>query len=325
MAILVTGGSGFVGLNLVERLLGRGESVVALGANPAPAAALAELSRLPGRLAAIEGDVRDGAELARLMAAHGVDRIIHAAAITAGEERDREAPRLVAEVNYLGTVAVLEAARRQGVERIVYAGTGAVYGAAGLLAEGLLDEAEHLPVPGSLYGISKYAAERTCLRLKALWGLDLVVARLAMAFGPWEHESGLRDRMSLPLQATRLAEAGAEAVLPDAEFRDWIYAPDLAEGLVMLLDAPAPAQDLYHLGAGAPWPVSAWCDRLARVHPGFRWRVSREPEEWTVVPLGGGRTPFAARRIREELGFRPRHGLDEAFADYRAWRARHPL
>jgi nucleoside-diphosphate-sugar epimerase len=324
VAILVTGGSGFVGLNILERLLGRGEAVVSLAATPPPDAALADFAALPGRLAVVAGDVRDAALLARLWTEHGIDRVIHAAAITAGPARDAAEPAAIAEVNLLGTLNMLDAAHRHGVKRFLYVGTGSVYGGAGLLPDGRLEEMNPAPVPASLYGITKYAAERACLRLKALWGLDIVVARLAMVFGRWEHETGLRDQMSLPLQCVRLAAAGGEAVLPAGEFRDWIYAPDVAQALDGLLDAPKLRHELYNVGTGEPFTLAAWCARLAERHPGFRWRSSDEPQDWTVVPLAGGRSPFAARRLRADVDFRP-HGLDAAFADYMDWLERHAL
>jgi nucleoside-diphosphate-sugar epimerase len=323
VAILVTGGSGFVGLNLLERLLGEGEAVVSLAASPPPEAALADFRALPGRLTVAEGDVRDADLLAGLWREHGIDRVIHAAAITAGPERDAAEPLAIAGVNHLGTLAVLEAARRHGVRRFLYVGTGSVYGSAGLLPSGTLEEMDPVPVPASLYGISKYAAERSCLRLKALWGLDLVVARLAMVFGRWEHETGLRDRMSLLLQCVRLAAAGREAVVPAGEFRDWIYAPDVADALTKLLAAPKLRHELYNVGTGVPITPAAWCAQLAERYPGFRWRVSEEAEELTAVPLAGGRTPFSARRLREAIPFRT-HTLDAAFADYMDWLERHP-
>jgi len=321
-ATLLTGGAGFVGLNLAEALLGRGETVVCFDRRPPPAAARRALGSLPGRLVVVEGDVGDAAAVGAAARAHGAARLVHAAAVTAGLERERRDAAAVARVNVLGTLAVLDGARQARIGRIVHVSSGAVFGAAGFGPEALDEEA---PVaPETVYAVTKYAGERLALRAAALHGLDLVVARLGSVFGRWEHDSGVRDTPSAPLQAVRLAEAGRTAVLPRPGWRDWVYAPDVAAGLVALLDHPRPAHRLYHVGSGVRWSVEAWCARLAARFPGFAHRPARAPEEATVDLYGDrDRAPLAIGRLAADTGFRPRWGLDEAFEDYLAWRARH--
>ena len=326
MSILVTGGAGFVGLNLLEALLGRGESVVAFDSKPLPGAAGEDFAALPGRLHVVTGDVRDRPAIAQAMAAHGVDRLIHAAAVTAGPERDAADPGGIAEINLLGTINALEAAREHGLKRVVYVGTGAVYGDLGVVPGNRLDEVRDLPRPVGMYPITKYAAERTCLRLSALWQMNVVVGRLAMVFGRWEYESGARDRMALPLQTVRLARRGEEArILRVEELRDWIYGPDVAAGLLALLDATKLESRVFHVGTGMPWDIGEWCDRLAAKYPGFRYRFVTDPAAANARPLGTvGRSPLRVDRIRSEAGFAPRYPLDRAFEDYTTWLGSHP-
>lgn len=327
MAILVTGSSGFVGLNVLEALLARGEEVVSFSLTPLPPRALQEFSKLPGKLRVVDGDVVVPAQIDAAMARHRIDRIIHGAAITAGAERDASDPQRIAAVNLGGTLNILAAARKHDVRRLVYIGTGSVYGGAGLLDGGLLDEEAHAPRPVSMYGITKYAAERSCLRLRELWNLDVVVGRLAMVYGCWEYETGLRDQMSLLLQALRIAARGGEAVLPSSgELRDWIYAVDVARALVMLLDAKALGHTVYNIGTGDSFTLSDWCEKLRAAFPGFRYRLTDHAAQWNVVPLAAaGRSPFAAERIRADLGFTPRFLLERAFDHYLAWWQAHPM
>jgi nucleoside-diphosphate-sugar epimerase len=151
--ILVTGGSGFIGLNVVEQLLARGDRVVVLDLRPP--------TPFAGKVTFCEGDVANAEIVEQAFSRNGITQVIHTAAITAGPERDAREPRRIAEVNFIGTLNVLEAARRHKVRRFVHASTGALFGAAGIGAKEPLDEERDRPVPESMYGITKYAAERS--------------------------------------------------------------------------------------------------------------------------------------------------------------------
>ncbi len=308
--ILLSGGSGFVGLNVAEQLLARGDEVLILDLRPPPAAFSKALF--------VQGDVSNMELIGQTFARHSPTHVIHMSAITAGPERDAREPQRIAEVNLIGTLNVLEASKKLGVRRFVHASTGALYGAAGIGVAEPLDEERHRPVPESMYGITKYAAERSCLRLATLWGLDVRIGRLAQVFGRWEHASGLRDRLSLPTEIARIARAGGEAVFPPLGDTDYIYAPDVAGALIALADAKTPSHRLYHLGTGTAWALPQWCQLLEKRFPKFRWRESSEG--CNVVPLSPGtRTRFSNRRLTEDLGWAPRFDLATAAGDFIAW------
>jgi len=316
--ILLTGGAGFVGLNVAEQLLERGETVLILDLKPPPPA-------LGGRPQFVQGDVADRRFVDEVFAAHPIERVIHTAAITAGPERDAREPRRIAEVNFIGTLNVLEAARQRKVQRFVHASTGALYGAAGIGVDEPLDEERHRPVPESMYGITKYAAERSCLRLAALWDFDVRIGRLALAYGRWEHASGVRDRLSPPTEIARIALAGGEAVFPPLGPTDYIYGPDVARALIALLDAEKPRHRLYHLATGTAWALPEWCELLAARFPKFRWRESPRTTECNVVPLSPAtRTRFSNRRLVEDLGYAPRFPPALAVDDFVNWLEAHP-
>ena len=307
--ILVTGGAGFVGLNVVEQLRARGDEV-----------RVADLDAPAIDVPFMRVDV---AQPTDAMFA-GVKRVVHLAAITAGPDRDARDPARVAEVNLLGTIRMLEAARRHGVERFVHASTGALYGAAGVGVDHPLDEDADRPVPDTMYGITKYAAERACLRLGSLWNLDVRIGRLGTAFGRWEHVTGARTHQSPPTLATRLAREGKEAVFPPLSPTDYIYAPDLAGAIIAVMDARAPKHRLYHLGTGAAWSLPEWCELLAQRFPKFRWRESERDAECNVLPLARtARTHFSNRRLVEDLGWRPRFNLAQARDDFLDWMDKH--
>jgi UDP-glucuronate 4-epimerase len=325
MAVMVTGGTGFVGLNLVEALLRRGEAVVVVAPDAVPAAALAAFAPLAGTLTAVRGDIRDVGGLTALMREHGVTRLFPFAAITSGAARETADPGLVIEVNLLGLIGQLRAARDAGVGRVVVPASGAVYGES-FWNHALLDEVTTPCVPTGIYGVTKYAVERSALRLAGLWGLDIVVARIGSVFGPWEHDTGLRDLLTPHWGLARAALAGEEAVLP-AALPDyaWIYARDIAAGLLHLLDLPDPPHRVFNICSGQNWGavMLSFCAVLAERYPGFRWRQSPDPAEVTVAlteTRPRGRMDIA--RITA-TGWAPRFDPAAAYADYADWLVAH--
>jgi nucleoside-diphosphate-sugar epimerase len=325
-AILITGGAGFVGLNLAEALLARGEHVVVFGreaALPDPAPHL--FRTLPGRLEVVQGDVTDAASLRDLFRARPIDRVLPFAAITAGPEREAAEPHAVLDVNLHGLIRTLEAARDAGgVRRVILPSSAAVYGESAY-AHAVLDEATTPPVPISLYGVTKYAVERAGLRLCAHWGLDAVAARIGATFGPWERDTGLRDTLSVHLAIAEAARRGEALVLPPAPLPayDWIYVRDLAAGLLALLDAPSPPHRVVNLASGRDWSpeIGTCCEVLARAFPAFRWRHAAPGEAATIRwnetrPRGVMSVARAAA-----FGWAPRFTPATASADYAAWLA----
>ena len=309
--VLVTGGSGFVGLNVVEQLRARGEAVVVADLDPPAIDVPFE-----------RHDVTQ--PLDEILRKHRVTRIIHLAAITAEPARDAREPGLIAQVNLLGTINVLEAARRQGVERVFHASTGAVFGPAGIGVDHPLDEEADRPLPQAMYSITKYAGERTALRLADLWRMDIRVGRLGTAFGRWEHATGARTVLSPPTEVAKLARRGEDAVFPAMGPTDYIYAADLAGAILAVLDARAPGHRLYHLGTGSAWPLPRWCELLAQRFPQFRWRESPNDAECNVLPLTRAtRTRFSNDRLTGDLGWRPRFTLAQALDDFLAWMDKH--
>jgi nucleoside-diphosphate-sugar epimerase len=318
---LVTGGSGFVGLNIVEALLARGDSVVVAAEAELPAFARSALERLPGALETVRLDVSDDAAVHAACAEYRPDTIVHAAVITAGEERELTAFDRVVDVNVKGAGHVLAAALRHGVRRTVYVSSGSAYGAA-LYDRDIVNETTP-PEPDSLYAITKYAAERLCARFRAAHGLEVVSVRLGSVFGPWERVSGVRDTLSLPFQIFKRAAEGEEVVLPQREARrDWVYGTDVGSSVLALLDASALRHGVYNVSAGAQWPGFAkrWCETLRRVFPEFRYRLAAEGEAANVSFLGErDRALMSIERLTSATGYRARYTDSDVFTHYAKW------
>lgn len=320
MSILVSGGAGFVGLNVVEALLARGERVVLLDRGALPPGAQRVCARHADYLAIAAGDVLDAESLAAAVEQHRVERIVHCAAVTSGPQREASDPASIIEVNLKGTVNVLAAARRCKVKRVVYVSSGAVYGESLYRLPRVDEESPALPL--TMYAATKFAAERTCLRLKELWQLDVVCARLGTVIGPWERDTGVRDNYGTHTQLAALAAAGKTATLTPREVRrDWVYSRDVAAGLIALLEAPQPRHMVYNLSSGMAWDhaVLEWCEALKAAFSGFDYRVAADGEQPNIWYTDRDRCNMDVARIAHDIGFTPRYDARAAYADFIAW------
>ena len=320
MVTLITGGAGFVGLNVAEHLLKTGDDVVLFGPSPPPELAFRALRRNPGNLSFLKGDVSIRADLDTVLEARAINRIVHGAAITADLARERRAARDIFTTNVSGTIEVLEAALRHQVPRVVQLSTGAVFGTAGRATD-TLDEETSRALPETLYGISKFAAERIGLRYRHTRNLDVTIVRLGTVFGRWEYDSGDRDTLSIALQLLRLAENGGTAIIHRDTPDDWIYSVDVARGVAAILALIRTPDPLYHLSAGTRWSVEEWCERLGQRFPEFKYRMTDRLEDCTVRRnQAATRSPMNIARIRRDAGYEPAYLQDRAFDDYLAWR-----
>ncbi len=321
MSVLISGGTGFVGLNLAEALLARGEHVVVAALDDVPASAQRVFARLPGKLTAVRADVRDVAGFTELLRRYEVDRLFPFAAITSGPEREREMPERVVEVNLLGFMGQMRAARDAGVRRVIAPASASVYGES-FYSHASLTEAETPCVPTGVYGVTKYAVERTALRLGDLWGIDVIAARIGAVFGPWERDTGLRDMIGPHWGLAKHARDGRTAVLPaEIPAFTWVYSRDVAAGLLHLLDMESPPHRVFNVCSGVPWGpvITQWADRL-----GGGWRQSADPAEVNVrFSELRARGAMSVARIGA-TGWAPRFLAEAAYADYAAWLAENP-
>lgn len=326
MSVLVTGGCGFVGINVAEELIARGNRVVLFDRIGLPSAADRLLRERDPRLAVVIGDVRDLPLLKAVFREHGVQRVIHTAVITAGATREAREPNEIIDVNLHGTVNILEAASSVGCERVIYVGSGQAYGATHEERVSLREDISPSR-PEEVYGITKFAAEQIALRLGSLWKISVISVRLGSVCGPWEHDTGVRDMLSPQLQAAQLAVRGRTAILPKKEaWRDWIYSRDVASGLTAVLDAPSPHHNLYHLSSGMDWRGSfvLWCEILKNAYPCYAWRIAADGERPNVnFVLERDRAPMDITRLVQDIAFKPQFGPGKAYDDYLGWIKQH--
>ncbi len=315
MRVVVFGGTGFVGLNVVQALLAAGHEVVAFDRHPLPPGV-----EFAGAIQAVIGDVNDAAMVTAQL--HRADAVVYGAAITSNAATEATVPGRVLAVNLMGFLTVVEAARAAGGGRVVNLSSTGAYGDAAF-GRSPLDEAATTPDPWTLYGLSKLASERVGARLKALWGLDVRSLRLSAVFGPWERATGVRDTLSPPFQIVQALLRGEAAVLERDEARDWVYAPDVASAVRTLLEAEAPAHDLYNVGPGSTYRLLPWAERAATALGGEVRLAGADETPNVLSHMAKPRQPLTADRLADDLGWRAAFGLERSADHYAAWAIEH--
>lgn len=298
MRVLVTGGCGFIGSNLVPILLERGEEVRVLDSF-----AIAGPERLPAGVEVIEGDVRDAGALAG--AARDADAVIHLAA--AGNVADSVAdPLSNFEVNARGTLLTLQAAVDAGVRRFVFASTGGA-----LIGEAPppVDETS-VPRPISPYGASKLCGEGYCQAFRGSYGLETVALRFANVYGPG---SDLKRGAVTVFIKRALAGEPLTIYGEGTATRDFIYVDDLCRGILAGLDT-AGAQGVFHLASERETTI----EELARLI--LEATGSDAAIEHVARRRGEVERNFAIAKLAgEALGWRAEMGLEDGLAATVDW------
>lgn len=323
MSVLVTGGTGFVGTHVVAQLAELGEAVLALSAEGEMDDASRDFIGPSARecVTCIKGDVLDLDTLRAVMDRHGVDRVIHGAAVTAIGDLEPEAARQAAVVNVGGVATVLEAARLAGVKRFVHLSSASVYGA----TDPNIPLEEDAPLePRGIYSITKRAGEDVARRYFELFCMDGAILRLSAPYGPLERPNPLRTVMSPVFHWCRAALNGEEVELADDLVRDLTYVPDTARCVVLALLEPDLKHQVYNASCGENLLFSDILAALARVRPGFRFRLK---EDGALSPFfrDSLRGPLSMKRAKEDLGFTPQFDIERGLGRYLEWLERHPI
>jgi UDP-glucose 4-epimerase len=295
---LVTGGAGFIGANLVPRLLEAGTQVRVLDS-----LVTGEPSRLSPEVDLVEGDVRDPDALAR--AAAGVDTVIHLAA--AGSVAESVADPLPNfETNARGTLLTLNAAVQAEVERFVFASTG---GALIGDADPPVDETS-VPRPISPYGASKLAGEGYCHAFHGSYGLNTMALRFANVYGPHSE----RKKGALTAFIQRAMRGDPLEIFGDGEAtRDFIYVDDLCAGILAAHER-RDVQGVLHLASERETTIAALARLVLDTVGSDSEIVNRDRRRGEVE-----RNFAIARRAGEVLGWRAEVALEDGIARTVAW------
>ncbi|MEV8603338.1 dTDP-glucose 4,6-dehydratase [Streptomyces griseoviridis] len=308
MRILVTGGAGFIGSAYVRRVLdgawpGTGNARVTVVDKLTYAGDLANLPEGHGRLDVVEGDICDLPLLLDVLPGH--DAVVHFAAESHVDRSLVSAAEFV-RTNVSGTQNLLDACRATGVQRMVHVSTDEVYGS---IAEGSWTERSPL-LPNSPYAASKAASD---LMARAAWrthGLSVSVTRCSNNYGPRQHPEKV-----IPLFVTHLMEGRPVPLYGDGgNVREWLHVDDHCRALHTVLTGGG-AGEVYNIGGGSELTNLALTERLLALCGGDASMIHR------VADRKGHdlRYSLDAGKIRDELGFVPRIGLDVGLAATVAW------
>jgi nucleoside-diphosphate-sugar epimerase len=298
MSTLVTGGTGFIGRYVLDRLEDRGEDVVSYDRAPSGAG-------LPVSVTSVQGELFDLSRLAATVTEHDVRRIVHAAGMS-DPLLSTGMPVATVAANAFGTLNVLEAARLAGVRgRVVLLSSTTVYGDDDPEPDG------RPPLrPQTPYAASKAFGDMLGQVYTHSYGLDVVSLRFAEAYGPGRQLPSVLQRIldaALERRPLRLVEG------PDRPYR-LVHVEDASRAIVAALDAPSPTTRIYD--------ITGERVVLAQIVAIVRDRLPQAD-----IEVGSGSVasfdsqgPIAVTAAARELGYRPRWGLARGIDDFCAWR-----
>ncbi|MEM6621901.1 MAG: NAD(P)-dependent oxidoreductase [Pseudomonadota bacterium] len=293
MRVFLTGGTGFVGLAMIARFLEQGAEVMATAEAPPPDWAVRALGD-GVRFGVV--DVRDRAGFGDAMAEWRPDILVHGAALTPDEARERAGGAAdIFEINVAGTATAIELAATLGVPRVMAFSSGAAYGRT-LADTDVLDEVETECRPATLYAISKLAAERVALRLGDLHGVSVVTPRLSAAWGPWEYATTHRQTPSPGWHITDAISAGERPTVPAGAALPLVFSEDAADMLVRLCFSDQ-AQGVFNVGSAEMVDLQDLADAAATAKG-----ISPDATERPVPLFVAGRPPMQLDRLTGAIG-----------------------
>lgn len=312
MSFLVTGGAGFIGSHLIERLLAIGdESIICLDNfndfyDPAMKRKnIAAFARRP-RVTLIEGDFCDAAAMRQLFETYRVSRVAHLGAY-AGVRASVANPSIYERTNVGGTLALLEAARHSPVERFLLVSSSTVYGHAAMAP--FVEDAP-LGRPLSPYGASKRAAEIFAQTYFQLHQVPIICVRPFSVYGP-----RLRPDLALAVWTKAMLAEDALPLFGDGTIRrDFTHVSDICGGMLAALEKPEAIGETINLGHNEPIELRRVIAMLEKTI-GKKARIDRQPEKPGEMLV----THADLAKARRLLGYEPRVTLEDGIREYVSW------
>ena len=307
MRILVTGGAGFIGSHLCERLLARGDELTVLdNFNDFydPAIKRSNASRLE-RARLVEGDIRDKELVSQLFREGGFDAVVHLAAM-AGVRPSLLDPLHYGDVNVRGTQILLRELERRPRVRFVFASSSSVYGVNERVP---FREDDDIHRPVSPYAATKRAGELLCFTHHHLYGTPIVCLRFFTVYGPRQ-----RPEMAIHSFVRKTLEGNPIPFFGDGTTRrDYTYIDDIVDGVVRSIDRDQ-GYEIYNLGESSTVSLAELVEMIGEV-TGVQPILDRRELQPGDVPI----TYADVTKARRDLGYEPRTPLREGLERFLAW------
>jgi UDP-glucose 4-epimerase len=289
---LVTGGAGFIGSHIATRLVELGHPVVVL--DNFSTGKRENLAAVADDVRIVEGDVRDAAKVAEV--ARGCEVVFHEAAIVS-VPYSVEHPEESHDVNIVGTMNVLQAARKAGARRVVFASSAAIYG-----EEPTLPKVETMrPEPMSPYGVEKITSEHYLATWSKLFGVESVALRYFNVFGPRQDPSSPYSGV-ISIFVDRVLSGRPVTFLGDGEqTRDFVYVANVVDANILAATRPGGSGRAYNVACGHRTTLLELADMIGR--------AAGKPVERAFAPPRAGDIRHSVAdigRARAELGYEPK-------------------
>jgi len=314
--ILVTGGAGFIGSHLCERLVKDGNQVAILDDlndfyDPAWKQRNLQILQSAGPAMFYQGDICDETLVERVFQEQQPEAIVHLAA-RAGVRPSLEQPLLYERVNVRGTLGLLEAARRAGVRRFLFASSSSIYGIANQVP---FSEQDHVNLPVSPYAATKIAGEKLCYTYSHLYGLQTLCLRFFTVYGPRQRPDLAIRKFAALMQGGRPVPVFGDG----SSGRDYTYVDDIVSGILAGLRYDA-AYEVFNLGNSHPVNLRTMIETL-EAELGVRAAIQRQPDQPGDVPI----TYADISKAQRLLGYQPATPFAEGIRKFVAWLRQQPV
>ena len=303
MKVLVTG-AGLVGCHAARELTNRGHSVMVYDLAPDDA----YIHSVAGDVSTVRGDVRDLPALTDAMREHSAEVVFHSAALIGGNVAER--PYTGLSINIGGTIAVAEAARLQGVRRIVYAGTFGVYNRSLIPTPTVTEDSA---IGGAnFYSSSKIASEQVLRAYAAYYKFELGIVRFAGVYGYGHYRGGSSVGKLMHGLVTSIMEGGPVSIDPQRfGSNEYVYARDVAQGVSLACENPL-TSDTFNIGTGIVSSAADVAEAVRTARPEVEVELGQSPQ----APTGPShQQPLDLTRSRAELGYSPQYDLTKGILD----------
>ena len=300
--ILVTGGAGFIGSNLVSHLIADNNSVTVL--DNFMSGYRSNLDSFPG-INIIEGDIRDKNAVEKAM--HGAEVVFHLAA-SVGNKRSIDQPILDAEINVIGTLQVLEAARKKGVRKIVTSSSAGIFGE----LKTIPIKEDHPIEPDSPYGCTKLCEEKLCLSYAKLYDIEAVCLRYFNVYGPNQRFDAYGN--VIPIFVFRMIRNEPIIIYGDGEqTRDFVHVDDVVQANIRAADSIG-VNGAFNIASGKRVTINRLVDIITRGNS-TKIKIEHSPER-----PGDVRHSLADLSLAlEKINYTPTVDFERGIEQYVKW------